>query len=121
MPADGAYQGWAAETSFIHIRVHAPDTQQSRHADISERQGRGLSASHAVTECGAAGIVLDPVYSAKAVHGLTCLIQSQPEQWDGRRVLFIHTGGLLGVYDKAEQLQPLVVELGTSHRLAVED
>lgn len=71
-------------------------------------------------EHGAAGVVLDPVYSAKAVHGLIRLIQSQPEQWEGRKVLFIHTGGLLGVYDKAEQLQPLVAGLGTSHRLAVE-
>ncbi|KAK9846172.1 hypothetical protein WJX84_010812 [Apatococcus fuscideae] len=65
------------------------------------------------------GIVLDPVYSAKAVHGLIHLIQSRPEAWQGRRILFIHTGGLLGMYDKTDQLQPLIEKLGTSHRLAL--
>jgi hypothetical protein len=34
-------------------------------------------------------------------------------------VLFVHTGGLLGMYDKLDQLQPLVEEMGTSHRLPV--
>eukprot|EP01018_Ginkgo_biloba_P028603 Gb_32883 [translate_table: standard] len=28
-------------------------------------------------------------------------------KWEGRRVLFIHSGGLLGMYDKVRQLQPL--------------
>jgi len=30
-----------------------------------------------------------------------------PSQWEGRKVLFVHTGGLLGMYDKVQQLQPL--------------
>lgn len=30
-----------------------------------------------------------------------------PEKWEGRKVLFIHTGGLLGMYDKVDQLIPL--------------
>jgi 1-aminocyclopropane-1-carboxylate deaminase/D-cysteine desulfhydrase-like pyridoxal-dependent ACC family enzyme len=43
----------------------------------------------------ASGIVLDPVYSGKALHCMLERIRAQPEAWKGKRVLFIHTGGLL--------------------------
>lgn len=43
----------------------------------------------------ASGIVLDPVYSGKALHCLLERMREQPEAWRGKRVLFIHTGGLL--------------------------
>lgn len=36
------------------------------------------------------------------------------------QVLFVHTGGLLGMYDKAPQLQPLVAAQGRAHRLVVD-
>lgn len=29
-------------------------------------------------------------------------------KWEGRKVLFIHTGGLLGLFDKVEQMASLV-------------
>ncbi|KAI5056642.1 hypothetical protein GOP47_0028460 [Adiantum capillus-veneris] len=54
------------------------------------------------------GIVLDPVYSGKALVGLLKDMKERPEEWAGRKVLFVHTGGLLGMYDKLPQLQPLV-------------
>lgn len=54
------------------------------------------------------GVVLDPVYSGKALVGLLKDMKERPEEWNGRKVLFIHTGGLLGMYDKLQQLQPLV-------------
>lgn len=31
-----------------------------------------------------------------------------PKKWEGRRILFIHTGGLLGLYDKANDLATVV-------------
>ena len=43
----------------------------------------------------ATGIVLDPVYSGKALHGLMRDIAAAPKEWAGRRLLFVHTGGLL--------------------------
>ncbi|PSC68993.1 pyridoxal phosphate [Micractinium conductrix] len=67
----------------------------------------------------ATGIILDPVYTGKAVHGLVSEMRAAPEQWRGRKVLFIHTGGLLGMYDKAAQLQPLVEESRRAQRLTV--
>jgi len=60
----------------------------------------------------ATGVILDPVYTGKAVHALLSEIRRDPSSWEGRRVLFWHTGGLLGTYDKADQLIGLVAEGG---------
>lgn len=62
------------------------------------------------------GIVLDPVYSGKALTGLLADMRSNP-LWKGGNVLFIHTGGLLGMYDKIDQLLPLVKKLDRSRRM----
>lgn len=43
------------------------------------------------------GIVLDPVYTGKAMHGLLAEIRKGTFT-AGQRVLFIHTGGLFGVF-----------------------
>ncbi|HWQ09468.1 MAG TPA: pyridoxal-phosphate dependent enzyme, partial [Holophaga sp.] len=43
------------------------------------------------------GIVLDPVYSGKAMHGLISEIRKGTFR-AGQRILFIHTGGLFGVF-----------------------
>ena len=56
----------------------------------------------------ATGVLLDPVYSGKAAHGLIREMARDPGAWEGRRVLFVHTGGALGVYDKLAQLQPIM-------------
>ncbi len=64
-------------------------------------------------------MVLDPVYSGKAWAALAAEMAAAPGAWRGRRVLFLHTGGLLGLYDKAAQLQPLVAGLGRCERMAV--
>ncbi|XP_049396948.1 bifunctional D-cysteine desulfhydrase/1-aminocyclopropane-1-carboxylate deaminase, mitochondrial isoform X8 [Solanum stenotomum] len=50
------------------------------------------------------GVILDPVYSGKAAYGMIEDMRENPRKWEGRKVLFIHTGGLLGVYDKAEKI-----------------
>jgi 1-aminocyclopropane-1-carboxylate deaminase/D-cysteine desulfhydrase-like pyridoxal-dependent ACC family enzyme len=63
--------------------------------------------------------VLDPVYSGKALGQLLKDMAADPARWQGRRVLFIHTGGLLGMYDKAAQLEPLVAARGRAVRMAV--
>lgn len=36
------------------------------------------------------------------------------------QVLFVHTGGLLGTFDKVAQLQPLVESIGKAHRMQVD-
>ena len=67
----------------------------------------------------APGVILDPVYSGKAWVALAAEMAADPGAWAGRRVLFLHTGGLLGAFDKADQLQPLVAALGRCERMAV--
>ncbi|KAL0417308.1 UNVERIFIED_CONTAM: putative D-cysteine desulfhydrase 1, mitochondrial [Sesamum latifolium] len=54
------------------------------------------------------GVVLDPVYSGKAAYGMMRDMADNPAKWEGRKVLFIHTGGLLGLFDKTEQMSSLV-------------
>ena len=69
------------------------------------------------------GVVLDPVYSGKAAHGLLGDLAREDATGGeaatasppgGRRWLFLHTGGLMGLYDKVDQLQPLVEKLGAA-------
>ncbi|GAV89531.1 PALP domain-containing protein, partial [Cephalotus follicularis] len=56
----------------------------------------------------ATGVVLDPVYSGKAAFRMMKDMSENPSKWEGRKILFIHTGGLLGLYDKVDQMSSLV-------------
>ena len=48
------------------------------------------------------GILLDPVYSAKAFNGLNSLIRNK--QLPYKNILFIHTGGTFGIFPFAKDL-----------------
>ncbi|GLS26490.1 D-cysteine desulfhydrase family protein [Marinibactrum halimedae] len=49
------------------------------------------------------GVVLDPVYTGKAMHGLIKLIE-QGEWTAGQDIIFVHTGGIYGLFPFREQL-----------------
>jgi D-cysteine desulfhydrase len=53
------------------------------------------------------GIVLDPVYTAKAFGGLLDRLRRQPGSL-GRRVCFIHTGGVFSVFPFRDALGRLI-------------
>ena len=53
------------------------------------------------------GIILDPVYTGKAAFGLLRELSRNPDRFQGRDILFIHTGGVFGLYDKLEKIKPL--------------
>jgi D-cysteine desulfhydrase len=55
----------------------------------------------------AEGIVLDPVYTGKAFHGLRNELQRDTRAF-GERVVFIHTGGVFGLFPKAAEIAPLL-------------
>ena len=40
----------------------------------------------------ATGVMLDPVYTVKTVHGMLSEMRNNPSRFRGRRVLYIHTG-----------------------------
>lgn len=50
------------------------------------------------------GILLDPVYTGKALYGLSREWQANPDRFRGRRILFLHTGGVFGLYDRLADL-----------------
>jgi D-cysteine desulfhydrase len=55
----------------------------------------------------AEGIVLDPVYTARAFFGLTETLRRSPGAL-GRRVCFIHTGGVFSVFPFRRALRPVL-------------
>jgi D-cysteine desulfhydrase family pyridoxal phosphate-dependent enzyme len=54
------------------------------------------------------GIILDPVYTGKAFYGLCAELENNSQRFRGSRVLFVHTGGLFGLYDKLDELGGLM-------------
>jgi D-cysteine desulfhydrase len=55
----------------------------------------------------AEGLVLDPVYTAKAFGGLLDALRAEPARF-GRRVCFIHTGGIFSVFPFRDELTGLL-------------
>ncbi|XP_078613779.1 uncharacterized protein LOC144883275 isoform X4 [Branchiostoma floridae x Branchiostoma japonicum] len=45
------------------------------------------------------GIILDPVYTGKAATGLLQELRTNQSRFQGNRILFLHTGGIFGLYD----------------------
>jgi D-cysteine desulfhydrase family pyridoxal phosphate-dependent enzyme len=60
----------------------------------------------------AEGIVLDPVYTAKAFGGLIDTLRRDPKAL-GHRVCFIHTGGIFSVFPFRETLTRLIDDAST--------
>lgn len=79
-----------------------------------------LRSLHIIYSLSPSGVIMDPVYTGKALHGWLQDVRREPEAWRGRKVIFLHSGGLLGMYDKADELQGLVAGQGNVHRLQVD-
>ncbi|CAI9113290.1 OLC1v1013863C1 [Oldenlandia corymbosa var. corymbosa] len=88
----------------------------SSHDIVDIQNAKGLGYAMNTTEelqfvkeiAEATGVILDPVYSGKAVYQMMKDMADNPAKWEGRKVLFIHTGGLLGLYDKIDQMSPMM-------------
>jgi len=53
------------------------------------------------------GIFFDPVYTGKAIFGMVQELKKNSTCF-GDRVIFIHTGGIFGLFPLAEQIEPLL-------------
>jgi D-cysteine desulfhydrase len=53
------------------------------------------------------GLFLDPVYTGKAFFGMTEELKRNPGSF-GKRVVFLHTGGIFGLFAKAAEMVPLL-------------
>jgi D-cysteine desulfhydrase len=51
--------------------------------------------------CRSDGIVLDPVYTGKAFHGMVTELAADPQRF-GSAVAFLHTGGLFGLFASSD-------------------
>ena len=51
--------------------------------------------------------LLDPVYTGKAYFGMFSELEKNPEIFGGR-IVFIHTGGLFGLFPVADQFEALL-------------
>ncbi|HEU0036600.1 MAG TPA: D-cysteine desulfhydrase family protein [Kofleriaceae bacterium] len=51
--------------------------------------------------CRRDGVVLDPVYTGKAFHGVVTELRKDPTRF-GRTVAFVHTGGMFGLFASPE-------------------
>ena len=65
------------------------------------------------------GIVLDPVYTGKALYNFFQFIKEDPDSFSGKNILFWHTGGVLGLYDKCADLLPTLMNVSPCQRLDV--
>lgn len=53
------------------------------------------------------GLFLDPVYTGKAFYGMLEELKHDPRCF-GERIIFIHTGGLFGLFPQADAMTPLL-------------
>jgi D-cysteine desulfhydrase len=70
---------------------------------LSQPQELALLREVAQTE----GIFLDPVYTGKAFFGMVEELKHDPKCF-GERIIFIHTGGLFGLFPMANEISPLL-------------
>lgn len=66
------------------------------------------------------GIALDPVYSGKALyHFVKHVIENDAESYRNKNILFWHTGGALGIYEKGNDLLPRFSKVSPVKRIDV--
>lgn len=65
------------------------------------------------------GISLDPVYSGKALFQFMNEVKQNPESYRNSRVVFWHTGGSLGNYEKVESLRGTLQSISPVERMDV--
>lgn len=90
-------------------------------------QGKGLGYASSTSEeldfivkfALETGISLDPVYSGKALYQFMNEIKENPESYRNSRVVFWHTGGSLGNYDKVESLSEKLQAISPVERIDV--
>ncbi len=74
-------------------------------------RGYALSRPEELAEiCGLArteGIFLDPVYTGKAFFGMLQELKQNPKCF-GERIIFIHTGGIFGLFSRAREIESLL-------------
>ncbi|MCX5839710.1 MAG: D-cysteine desulfhydrase family protein [Deltaproteobacteria bacterium] len=97
--------------SDYHIEIDFSRDRDINIIDGYVGRGYALSRSEELSEiCCLArteGIFLDPVYTGKAFFGMIQELKRDPKCF-GDRIIFIHTGGIFGLFPKAREIEPLL-------------
>jgi D-cysteine desulfhydrase len=65
------------------------------------------------------GIVVDSVYTGKALYNFFQYMNENHDSFDNANVLFWHTGGTLGLYDKTHDLANVLMDASPCQRLDI--
>jgi D-cysteine desulfhydrase len=96
---EGAITKWRLEVAFDRKEIEILDGYVGRGYALSRPEELSLIRDVARSE----GIVLDPVYTGKAFYGMR-----EHARELGPRIVFMHTGGIFGLFPKAAELAPLL-------------
>lgn len=98
---DDLISRWSLPTSLPDITV------LDGHVGLGYARSRPEELATLRDVCRRDGLVLDPVYTGKAFHGLVTELARDPACL-GSRLVFIHTGGIFGLFPAAADLAPLL-------------
>lgn len=106
----------AEEMGYVSDKTTTNTTEDFVRQHLTVHNGKGLGYAISTPEelefvasfARETGIVLDPVYSGKALYRFYKIMSENPEGFRDSNVLFWHTGGALGLYDKANEMMPLL-------------
>ena len=105
--------GTICETCITTYGLNIPFDRQRDITILDGYVGRGYALSRPeelslISEMARReGLFLDPVYTGKAFFGLLQELQRNPRRF-GERIIFIHTGGLFGLFPQATEIGPLL-------------
>lgn len=101
---ENAIATYQLNLSFARERnIEIIDGYVGRGYSLSRPEELALLSEIARTE----GIILDPVYTGKAFFGMIQELSKNPRMF-GERIVFIHTGGLFGLFPKANEIAPFL-------------
>ncbi len=106
---EGVIADYRLDVAFDCSRdIEIIDGYVGRGYGLSRAEELALMCELARTE----GIFLDPVYTGKAFYGMVEELQRDPGKF-GERIVFVHTGGIFGLFPAARQIEPLLQQTGT--------
>jgi len=101
---EDAIAGYHLDIDFDRERdIEIIDGYVGRGYTLSQPEELKLIKEVAQTE----GIFLDPVYTGKAFYGMVEELKRDPKCF-GERIIFIHTGGIFGLFPKAQELESIL-------------
>jgi D-cysteine desulfhydrase len=101
---ENAIADYHLDIDFVRERdIEIIDGYVGRGYALSQPEELKLLREVALTE----GIFLDPVYTGKAFYGMVEELKHDSNCF-GERIIFIHTGGIFGLFPRVEELEPIL-------------